>query len=167
MSARLVAPRTAMPLRAWLATKSPTERRVIATIAILVAIVLLWLLAWDPLQRDVQRLRLENGREQAALALAHHEVDEITALQRAAASPPADVRTAVQQSLVTAGLRSAVTDLQWPQSRAQVTFAGVEFTALARWLERLHRDNGIVVREATLSARVEPGAVRAELVLGR
>ena len=165
MSVRFVALRTPMPVRTWLATKSPAERRVIAVVAALVLLVILWVLLWEPLQRDVRRLRVERDARATALALARHDVDEITTLQRAPAAPPVDVKSAVQQSLVSAGLRNAVTDLQWPQSRAQITFAAVEFASLVRWLEALQRDTGIAVREATLSARVEPGTVRAELVL--
>lgn len=167
MSVRFVALRAPMPVRAWLATKSPGERRAIAILATVVVLVLLWALAWEPLQRDVRRLRIERDADRAALALARHDVDEINTLQRTPAVPPVDLRTAVQQSLVAAGLRSAVTDMQWPQGRAQITFAGVEFASLVGWLESLQRQNGITVREATVSRRIEPGTVRAEVVLGR
>jgi type II secretory pathway component PulM len=48
-----------------------------------------------------------------------------------------------------------------------VAFGAIEFDALVGALEALQRDARLRVVEATIAARVEPGVVRAELVLAR
>lgn len=166
MAARFVPLRAPVPMLTWWQAKSPRERRIFRVLAVLVLIAVLWAGVWQPLQRDVRRLRLENEREQSALVQARRDADDIGQLQRAALPATTDERTYLDRSLASSGLRNAVTDLQWQQSRARVTFAAVDFAAMIKWLDALQREAGLVVQEATLSARVDPGSVRAELVLG-
>ncbi|MDQ6619937.1 MAG: type II secretion system protein M [Pseudomonadota bacterium] len=154
-------------MRTWWEDKTVGERHVLAALMASVATVLFWVALWTPLSRDIDRLRIENGRQQEALQTARRDVDEMLNLQRSPTPAPSLVQADVDQSLATSDLRKAVTALQWQQNRAHVTFAAVDFAKLVQWLERLHRDRGIVVHEANLSARVESGTVRAELVLGR
>lgn len=167
MVSRFVALRSRSPLAAWWRGKSGGERRVIGVLGIVVAIVVLWVALWEPLQRDMRRLRMEKQETQAALAQARVAVDEITRLARTPSPAPTDVRAAIEASLVRSGLRSALTDVQWQSGRAQLTFGAVPFPALTQWLEALHRDAGIVVQQATLSARVDQGSVRADITVGR
>jgi general secretion pathway protein M len=166
MSAPFLALRTPMPMLTWWQGKSRRERRIVRLLVVLVSIVVFWAGIWQPLQRDAHRLRLEREHEAAALVQARSDVDEMARLQRTPAPAMTDVRMNLERSLASSGLRNAVTDLQWQQRRARVTFAAVEFAAMMKWLETLQREGGIILQEATLSARVEPGSVRAELVLG-
>ena len=64
-------------------------------------------------------------------------------------------------------LRSAVTQLEWRDGRAYVVLAAVDYDALIVALEAMQRDARLRAVEATLTARVEPGMVRAELTLAR
>jgi type II secretory pathway component PulM len=64
-------------------------------------------------------------------------------------------------------LRAAVTQLEWRDGRAHVVLAAVGYDALVGALEALQRDAGLRVVEATLTARVEPGTVRADFTLAR
>ncbi len=61
----------------------------------------------------------------------------------------------------------AVTSLDWRDGRAHVVLAAVGYDALIVALEALQRDARLRAVEATLTARVEPGTVRAELTLAR
>jgi hypothetical protein len=49
----------------------------------------------------------------------------------------------------------------------RITLPSARFDALVGALEALQRDAALHVVEATLTARVEPGTVRAEVVLGQ
>ncbi|HZQ60976.1 MAG TPA: type II secretion system protein GspM [Casimicrobiaceae bacterium] len=166
MTSRFVPMPGRSPLVAWWRSKSPGERQLAAALAALIVLVVSWLAVWEPLQRDVRRLRMDNRATQAALAQARADVDETTRLARSPSPAATDLRRDIEASLAKTGLRSAATDVQWQQGRARITFAAVDFGMLSRWLEALQRDAGIVVIDATLSARVEPGSVRAELTLG-
>jgi len=167
MTARFVALRAPMPLLAWWNGKSSRERWFVAVLVGSLAAAVAWIALWEPLQRDIARTRGAVEREQRLLAEARQDVDEITQLQRAPLPAPADPAAALQRALETSGLRSAATAVRWQEGRAQVTFAAVDFNRLISLLQTLHRDAGLVLIDATLSARVEPGLVRAELVLGR
>ncbi len=61
--------------------------------------------------------------------------------------------------------RGAVTSIDWRDGRARIVLAEVGYDALIVALEALQRDARLRVVEATLTARVEPGIVRAELTL--
>ncbi len=65
------------------------------------------------------------------------------------------------------GMRAPMTQLEWQEGRARIVFADVKFDALVATLEALQRDAHLRVVEGTLTARVEPGSVRAELTVAR
>ncbi len=52
-------------------------------------------------------------------------------------------------------------------NRAYVTFGAIGFDALVGALDALAKADGLRAVEATLTARVDPGTVRAELTLAR
>ena len=106
--------------------------------------------------------------ERSALAQARKMADEMVSLARTAPARRAtDARAELERVLAERGLRSAVTQLDWQDGRARIVFADVGVDALVSLLEALQRDAQLRIVEATLTARVEPGTVRAELTLAR
>jgi type II secretory pathway component PulM len=155
-------------LARWWAEKTPGERRVATAMALLVAATLGWLVAWQPLQRDLAALRADVPAERAALAEAEHMAAEIAGLARAAPSPPApEAQAALERILGEHGLRGNATQIEWHEGRARIAVDAVPFDALVAALDALDREARLSVVEATLTARVEPGTVRAELVVAR
>jgi type II secretory pathway component PulM len=167
-------PRSAMALRApapvarWLAGKSPGERRVAVAIAVVAGLALLWVAFWQPLARDTAALRASRPGSAAALASARQMSAEIAGLARTTA-PPAqtDVRAGLERILAQHNLRGALTQLDWQDGRARVVFAAVGYDALIAVLEALQREVQLRAVNMALTARVEPGVVRAELTLAR
>jgi type II secretory pathway component PulM len=160
--------RAPLPLARWWSAKSSAERVLIATVAFLAIVAVGWLALWQPLTRDIAALRVANAREAAALAEARQATDEMAGLAREAAPPPsADPRADFERIVSQQGLRGALTQQEWKEGRASVVFGAVDFDALVATLEALQRDARLRVVEATIAARVEPGTVRAELVLAR
>jgi type II secretory pathway component PulM len=160
--------RMPVPVANWLAAKSRAERRIVAAILLLVGITLLWAALWQPLTRDVAALRIAQAGTAAALADARRMAKEIADLARMPPrEAPADARAVLERMLVQQNLRAAVTQLESRDGRAHVVFAAVGYDALVGALEALQRDAGLRTVEATLTARVEPGMVRADVTLGR
>jgi type II secretory pathway component PulM len=156
------------PVANWLAAKSRAERRIVAAILLLVGITLLWAAIWQPLTRDLAALRIAQAGTAAALADARRMAKEIAELARTPPKEvPADARAVLERLLVQQNLRAAVTQLESRDGRAHVVFAAVGYDALVGALEALQRDAGLRTVEATLTARVEPGTVRADVTLGR
>jgi len=160
--------RVPAPVAGWLATKSRAERRILATILLLVGVALLWAALWQPLTRDMAALRIARAGNAATLADARRMAKEIAGLARMPPKEaPADARAVLERILVQQNLRAAVTQLESRDGGAHVVFAAVGYDALVGALETLQRDAGLRAVEATLTARVEPGTVRADLTLAR
>ena len=168
MAASLRAFRVPAPVASWLAAKSRAERRIATTLLLLVTITLLWAALWQPLMRDTAALRIAQAANAAALVDARRMASEIGGLARAPATEaPADGRDGLERILVQHNLRSAVTQLEWRDGRAHLVFAAVGYDGLIRALEAMQREARLRAVEATLTARIEPGMVRAELTLAR
>jgi len=168
MPAPLRAFRLPAPVTGWLATKSRAERRAVTALTLIAAGALLWAALWQPLVRDTAALRIAQAGNAAALANARRMAGEIGALGRASAiETPADARAGLERLLAQQNLRAATTQLEWRDGRAHIVFAAVSYDALILALEAMQREVQLRAVEATLTARVEPGLVRAELTLAR
>ena len=168
MAALPMALRTPAPVARWLAGKSRTERRIVAAIVVVAGVATLWLGLWQPLRRDADALRAARETNAPALAAARKMTEEAAGLARATPpAAPADARAALERILAQQNLRGAVTQLDWQEGRARVVFAAIPYDALVALLEALQRDGKLRAVDATLTARVEPGMVRAELTLAR
>ena len=168
MSFGLAALRAPSWLERWRMARTPRERRVIALLVLFVAGVIGWLALWQPLQRELAALRAAVPAQRSALAAARTMADEMASLARAApVRRAADARAELERGLGERGLRAAVTQLDWQDERARIVFADVGVDVLVALLDALYRDAQLRIVEATLTARVEPGTVRAELTLAR
>ncbi|HVN34864.1 MAG TPA: type II secretion system protein GspM [Casimicrobiaceae bacterium] len=161
--------RTPAPVARWLAGKSRTERRIVALIAAAVGVTVLWLAVWQPMRRDADAMRAAREVDAAALGAARKMTEEAAGLARATPPPsmPADAHAVLERVLAQQGLRGAVTQLEWQEGRARLVFAAIPYDALVALLEALQREGHLRAVDATLTARVEPGMVRAELALAR
>ena len=147
---------------------SPRERRIAVIGAIVVAIALVWGLVWQPLRSDIQRTQEDRMRIGALLAQTRASFDEGAGLARASLKPSVvDPRSAVTRALADRGIRVAAGDVDLRDNRVRVVLSDVRFDSLVAALAALANDEGLRPVEATLTARVEPGAVRAELTFAR
>jgi type II secretory pathway component PulM len=147
---------------------SPRERRWVIAAAIVVVGALAWALVWVPMNGDIARTRDALARDQALLASARAQRDESVALERIAPrAQSGDPRAAVERVLATRGLRTPATQIDEKDGRVRVVLDAVAFPALMSALGTLARDENLRVAEGALSARVEPGSVRADLTLAR
>lgn len=157
-----------VPLSRWLATKSPVERAIAVGLLVAVAAALLWVIVWQPLASDTSSLRVVQSANAVALALARDRVKEIVELSRTGPkAEPVDARADLDRILAQQNLRSLATSAEWREGRVHLVFAGIGYDTLVGLLETLQRDARLRVVEATISARVDPGTVRAELTLAR
>jgi len=157
-----------VPVVRWWAAKASAERRIVFIVATLAVAAIGWLGVWRPLTRDVALMRSERTQNATALAEAGRMVDEIAGLARGGGvGTPGDPRADAERVFAAHGLREQVTQLDLQEGRARIVFAAVPFAQLVPALEALQRETRLRLIEATLTARVEPGSVRAELALAR
>lgn len=151
----------------WVRT-STRERLLIALGAIVVFFGAGWPLLWLPVTEDLARSDASMARAREARDLARQAADEIAGLRREARTPRTpDPKAAVERVIDAHGLRPLLTSLDVQAPRVRLTFAAVEFAALARFLDVLGREEQLFPVEALVAQRVEPGRVRAEFALAR
>jgi type II secretory pathway component PulM len=168
MSSGIASLRMPPAVARWAAARTMRERGALAALAVLLAALLGWFAVWQPLQRDLASLQVAVPAERRALVSARRMVDEMAALSRNAPAPRAvDARAELERIVAERGLRPALTEISWQDERARLVFADVSLDALVPFLDALARDARLTIREATLTARVEPGTVRAEITLAR
>ena len=156
-------------LAQWWQLRSRSERRVLLAVGAVVALALAWLIVWQPLERDSERLARRLASDRAALADARRASDEIAGLTRAPAAPiAADPRAVLDSALAARNLRTAASTIErLDDDRVRVTLDSIGFDALAALLDALQRDARLRAVEVVATARVEPGLVRADLTLTR
>lgn len=152
----------------WWERTSPREHALVGTAVMAVAGAFAWIFIGQPMLVDIARLQRDNARNHAVLAAAHAQAADLVALAREPApASGASVRTALERAIAERGLRPVLTSIDAQENRVRVLFNGVRFDALAAMLDVLARTDGVLLVDAILTTRVEPGTVRAELTFVR
>ena len=87
-------------LAQWWQLRTRAERMLLATAAGIAALALAWLVVWQPLAHDTDRLGRQIENDRATLADARRRADEIAGLARTAPSvAPAEPRAALDAVL--------------------------------------------------------------------
>ena len=156
-------------LAQWWQSRSRHEKHALAAAGALVALALVWLIVWQPLVRDSDRLAHRLAADRATLADARRIADEIAGLARAPAAPvAADPRAALDPVLSAQNLRTAATQIERiDNDRVRITFDTISVDALTAFLDAVQRDARLRVVEVVATARVEAGRVRADVTLTR
>ncbi len=155
------------PWRARWNALGARERRVVAALAGFLAVVLLYLLVWSPVQSGLARTRARLASVQAQLA----QVKEQAALVARARSapgvvPPSNPAAAVEQAAEKHGLRGQLKRVEAEGAgRMRVQLEGASFSALTAWLAELQQRGGMRAESATLDRHANPGTVNARLLL--
>ncbi len=152
----------------WWQLRSRSERMLLTVAAGIAALALIWLVLWQPLARDTERLGRQIENDRATLADARRRADEIAGLARAPSVARAEPRAALDAVLAQQNLKVAATTIERiDNERIRLTFDAIGFDALTAFLEALQRDARLRAVELVATARVEPGQVRAEVTLAR
>lgn len=144
--------------------RTPRERRVLVAGAVVLAGVLLWVGAWEPLERKRAALRQEVADNAAALAWLRPAVADREAAG-ALVEDDASLLARVDATARTHGVQAQLSSIE-PEGprRIRLQFADVPFDALARWLAAL-ADQGVTVDELSLQRSPGAGRVQARLAL--
>ena len=146
---------------------SPRERVAIAAGLVVVIGALAWAFVWQPLTRDLERLRETASLDKATLTRARAMADEIAGMSRSAPPPRGDLRSAVERALGDRGLRAPAVAIEPQPDRVKLMVPVVPFVTLVGTLDAIRKDAAAFVVEGVITPRVEPGTVRAEVVLAR
>lgn len=151
----------------WYYGREPNEQRIIAGLALVVALTLAWLLMWKPISdwRTVAHNRYQNAQAQLDWVRANESRARAVARSGTAASGG-------ERSLLPVITRSAqaqgieVNRLQ-PESNGvvSVSIQGQPFNDLLEWLHQLEENNGVTILRLAVDAEERPGMVNAQIRL--
>ncbi|HDZ56305.1 MAG TPA: type II secretion system protein M [Pseudomonas xinjiangensis] len=157
-------------MRAWWAGLAPRERYVMAAGLATLALVLMWLVIWEPIAERRQALRNEVSALSADLAWMQGVSDQVRrrASQQGQTTPSAaggSVLTLVEVSATAAGIRSSIERVQPEGEGARLWFAQVSFDALVSWLGELENRHGLQISQLAVDVSSDPGVVSARLLV--
>jgi type II secretory pathway component PulM len=147
------------------AVLAPRERGMLVAGAIVVVGALLYAFLWRPLVDDLPRARADAERAERRLASATASASVAASRAQSPARGPLDA--SIRGALARHNLSAADATLEVAGARAALTIPSIRFATLVALVDTLARSDAVHVVDATITARVEPGAVRAELTLAR
>lgn len=149
---------------AWWRQRSLRERRVLGGGALLLLVLLVWLLAFEPAWHGTRRLAQELPAQRAQLARMASMIEEVQRLEAAAAAavPAGSVRSTIDKSLSAAGLASGA-QVEQRGDRYDMRFASVPFAAWLDWVALLVRESRVRVVDVRLTRDPHDGNVGVRL----
>lgn len=161
-------------MKAWFASLAPRERMMVIAAALLSVLTLGYVLAWEPLTRDVARLE-QSVQEQRALKQWMEQAAVEARRLRAGGNGAAPVGedapsllSVTDETVRAAQLGAAVRRIE-PEgdSIVRVVLEQAAFDDVMLWLGMLQRTHGIGVVDFAVDRQDEPGLVNARLTLQR
>lgn len=160
-------------MKAWYESLQERERLLLLGGSLLLGLMLLYLLVWEPLQRDVRNLEAAVHAARGQVSWMQQASAEATALKgRAPGTAPSKSRgsliNAVEQSAGQAGLRQAIQRME-PQGSDKIIleFREVAFDHLITWLGSLEQRYAAHVSQFNATRSPSPGRVDARVILER
>lgn len=150
----------------WFNGRESNEQRIIAVLAVVVVITLLWLMVWQPISdwRATAHNRYQNA--QAQLDWMRANEDRARAVARSGNGPAGAGRSlqVITRSAQAQGLQ--VNRLQ-PEANGvvSVSIQGQPFNDILQWLNQLQENNGVSVLRLAVDADDRPGVVNAQIRL--
>ncbi len=150
----------------WLGTLEPNERMMVTLLAGFVALLILYIGIWRPLNEWGQRADAQYQREIAVLDWMHlHEREARAASQRAdTGRGSGSLLTVVANSAARAGLQL----LRYqPEGTGgvSVVLQNQPFNSLVSWISKLEREDHVTVKQISIDGQSEPGLVNARIIL--
>ena len=149
-------------MKEWFAQLNQREQLSLFALALAVALYLLYMLAWAPLDNKREQLAQQNGVIATSLQRVDAMVSEIMRLRDGGGASTArrNLTSLINQSTSRRGLQ--VSRLQ-PNSRGeiQVRLEGVAFDEVLAWLHEIETQEGLLVSEVAITPAGSPGRVNA------
>ena len=156
-------------MNAWWAGLAPRERIIMAGGAVVLVVLVIYLLLWEPLARKKEQVRTDISALTADLMWMEQVAGQVkrrAAQQSSQATSGASggsVLTLIEVSARAAGLRETLERVQPEGQGARLSFAETGFDNLLRWLGELEQRHGLHVSQLAVDAGTAPGTVTARI----
>lgn len=146
---------------------TPRERRIVTGGAAVLLVALAWLALFDPAWNGRQRVQDELPTLRAQLAQMEQlagEARRLAAVPAGSDSPQA-VKVQLEQSIESAGLRPALSQLSQSGELFDLRFKSVSYAAWLAWLDSAARATRLRVVDAAVTREAGTGIVSVRLAL--
>jgi len=149
----------------WYQGRDPQERPIIAGLAALIVLSLLWLMVWKPLAdwRETSENRFTNAR----VTWDWMQANEGRARQLASSGGPSTERSLLPVITRLANSHGLTLNRLQPESDGgvSVVLQAQSFNAMLQWLDELENQHKVAVQRVSLDAEGNPGLINAQLRL--
>ena len=157
-------------MKEWFTSLAPRERAMVSIAAVVVALALVYAVAWDPLTSSVSRLQQSVEEQQALKQWMQQSAAEVNQL-RGAAGASDDHRSllaVVDQTSKQSQLGPAVKRIEPDgQELVRVSLEQASFDDMMSWLGSLQRSFGVSVADVSIDRQAASGRVNARITLKR
>lgn len=159
-------------MREWFDNLAPRERWIVSAGGVMFALMMYFLLVWDPLSQKAARLHNDLADARDLVSFMQSTRQQVAQLGGQSASAPrssgrsllADVDSSSKRN----GLGDKIKRIQPEgQTSVRVWIEGVPFEQLLRWMDQLQNQLGIVLSDGSLDRDDIAGTVKARLTLVR
>ncbi|MGV6858510.1 MAG: type II secretion system protein GspM [bacterium] len=161
-----------MNIKDWFGSLQARERYLLVGGSLVLLLLALYILFWEPLGNQVDKLRKQDAAMASQLNWMHSAQAEIRNLKGNTRTPSIDLRTslisAVERTANARGIRGQVKRME-PQGRGKISveFTGVGFDQLTQWLGQLESGYGAKTTQFHSTQSDKPGRVDARVILTR
>lgn len=152
----------------WWGSLQPRDRRMLAIGGGVLALVLGYLVAFEPayqgrirLEKELPGLRGQLAQMDALSAEARRLAGQATQ----GADSPQQLRTQLESSIAAAGLKGSMSQLTVSGELIDLRFKGVPFTTWLAWFDTALRETRLRAVDIAIERDAAPGAVSARLTL--
>ena len=156
-------------MKIWWEGLSPRERALLVLVTVVVLSAVLYLIVWEPLQKEVHTLRQTVAEERIQVAWMEQAAVEARAL-RGVTTPERhngeSFLSLVDRSARAAGMGANISRVE-PEgaNKVRVWLNGVAFDVLIPWLAGLQKDQAITPESLVADRQNTVGQVNVRLVL--
>ena len=155
------------PLRDQWSKLSSSERRLVIATGAVLGVILLYMLVWNPLQKELTRLRVSVPEERAQLQQMRDQAAAIQPLRARIGSAPATgaLVSVVDQSASARGVRGFISRLELDGTGVSIVAEAMPFNNLITWLTELQDRHALVVENTSIDTHSTPGTVNVKMKL--
>ena len=158
-------------MKAWWAGLAPRERVILAAGSLVLAVVVIYLMIWEPMVSKRQQVRADISALSADLAWMQQVERQVKRRAAQQSDQPANgsaggsVLTLIEVSARAAGVNQALERVQPEGQGARIWFTETGFDALLNWLGELEQRHGLQVSQLVVDAGNAPGMVTARIMV--
>ena len=160
------------PANQWLDTLEQRERHIVIAGAVCLAIMLFYLIIWEPVTSRHEQQQLQNNSQRQLYSWMKNASEEIHSLNSTGNSNIARFRnqsiaSLTDRSATTSGVKPFIEKIDQDKNGVSVRLKSANFDSIIIWLADLENKYGIIARKVKIEQSKTDGAVDAQITLER